>query len=58
MIVSDGQCMIIVEQGEIVEVCAEPREYTYDKSSEPSIFVGDLGESIKKMFKTVGRRLL
>lgn len=36
--VADGQCMIIVEQGKIVEVCAEPGEFTYDTSSEPSIF--------------------
>ena len=54
--VADGQCMIIVEQGKIVEVCAEPGEYTYDKSSEPSIFTGSLGESIKETFKTLWRR--
>ncbi len=54
--VADGQCMIIVEQGKIVEVCAEPGEYTYDKSSEPSIFSGSLGESIKETFKTLWRR--
>ena len=54
--VADGQCMIIVEQGKIVEVCAEPGEFTYDTSSEPSIFAGNLGESIKETFKTVGKR--
>lgn len=54
--VADGQCMIIVEQGKIVEVCAEPGEFTYDTSSEPSIFTGNLGESIKETFKTVGKR--
>ena len=31
--VADGQCMIIVEQGKIVEVCAEPGEFTYDAST-------------------------
>lgn len=36
--VADGQCMIIVEQGKIVEVCAEPGQFTYDSSTEPSIF--------------------
>ena len=54
--VADGQCMIIVEQGKIVEVCAEPGEFTYDSSSEPSIFSGSLGTSILETFKTVGKR--
>ena len=54
--VADGQCMIIVEQGKIVEVCAEPGEFTYDASTEPSIFSGNLGESILATFKTVGKR--
>ena len=54
--VADGQCMIIVEQGEIVEVCAEPGEYTYDTSTEPSIFAGSFGESLKNTFKTIGKR--
>lgn len=54
--VADGQCMIIVEQGKIVEVCAEPGEFTYDNSTEPSVFAGNLGESIKESFKTLGKR--
>lgn len=54
--VADGQCMIIVEQGKVVEVCAEPGEFTYDTSTEPSIFSGDLSDSIKETFKTVGKR--
>lgn len=54
--VADGQCMIIAEQGKVVEVCAEPGEFTYDTSTEPSIFSGNLGESIKETFKTVGKR--
>ena len=54
--VADGQCMIIVEQGKVVEVCAEPGEFTYDTSTEPSIFAGSLGESIKATFKTIGKR--
>ena len=54
--VADGQCMMIVEQGKIVEVCAEPGEFTYDTSTEPSIFAGSLGESIKQTFMTVGKR--
>ncbi len=54
--VADGQCMIIVEQGKIVEVCAEPGQFTYDSSSEPSIFAGNLGESIIESFRTIGKR--
>ena len=54
--VADGQCMIIVEQGKVVEVCAEPGEYTYDTSTEPSIFAGSFGESLKQTFKAVGKR--
>ena len=54
--VADGQCMIIVEQGKIVEVCAEPGEFTYDTSTEPSIFAGSLGQSIINTFKTIGKR--
>ncbi len=55
--VADGQCMIIVEQGKIVEVCAEPGEFTYDTSTEPSVFSGSLGKSVKETFKTIGKRL-
>ena len=54
--VADGQCMLIAEQGKIVEVCAEPGEFVYDSSTEPSIFSGSLGESIGKVFKNIGKR--
>ena len=54
--VADGQCMIIVEQGKIVEVCAEPGQFTYDSSTEPSIFSGSLGQGILDTFKTIGKR--
>ena len=54
--VADGQCMMIVDQGKVVEVCAEPGEFVYDASTEPTIFNGPLGESIKKSFATFGKR--
>ena len=54
--VADGQCMIIVEQGKVVEVCAEPGEYTFDSSTEPSIFSGKFGDSLLNSFKAVGKR--
>ena len=54
--VADGQCAIIVDQGKIAEFCAEPGEYTYDASTEPSLFTGPLGRSVLDSFKTFGRR--
>ena len=54
--VADGQCMIIVDQGKIAELCAEPGEFTYDASTEPSIFSGNLGESIGQVFAQIGKR--
>ena len=54
--VADGQCMIIVEQGKVVEVCADPGEFVYDSSTEPSIFYGNLGENIKNTFANIGKR--
>ncbi len=54
--VSDGQCMIIVEQGKVVDLCAVPGEFVYDTSTEPSIFVGNLGASVSETFKTMGKR--
>jgi membrane protease subunit (stomatin/prohibitin family) len=54
--VADGQCMIIVDQGKVTEICAEPGEFKYDSSTEPSIFSGNLGESIKETFKNIGKR--
>ncbi|MCQ2405739.1 MAG: SPFH domain-containing protein [Oscillospiraceae bacterium] len=54
--VADGQCMIIVEQGKVVEFCAEPGEFKWDASTEPSLFSGKLGTSIIETFKTMGKR--
>ena len=54
--VADGQCMIIVEQGKVVEFCAEPGQFTYDSSTEPSLFTGPLSKSIVETFKTIGKR--
>lgn len=48
--------MLIVEQGKVVEVCAEPGEFVWDSSTEPSIFYGSLGENIKKSFAQIGKR--
>lgn len=54
--VADGQCMIIVEQGQVVEICAEPGEYRYDNSIAPSLFAGDLSKSISNTIEEIGKR--
>jgi membrane protease subunit (stomatin/prohibitin family) len=55
--INEGQCMMIIEQGKVVEVSAEPGEFVYDTSTEPSIFAGeDLASSIKDTFKNIGKR--
>ncbi|WP_369282901.1 SPFH domain-containing protein [Oscillibacter sp. GMB15532] len=54
--VADGQCMMIVDQGKVAEVCADPGEFIYDASTEPTIFSGDLEESIRRTFESIGRR--
>ncbi|MEE3487771.1 MAG: SPFH domain-containing protein [Bulleidia sp.] len=54
--VADGQCMVIVEQGQVVDICAQPGEFRYDSKTEPSLFTGSLGEGIKNVFATIGKR--
>ena len=54
--VADGQCMIIVDQGKVAEICAEPGEFVYDASTEPTIMAGDLGNSIGEVFRNIGKR--
>ncbi len=54
--VNEGQCMIIVDQGKVAEFCAEPGEFLYDNSTEPSLFYGGLGKGILDTFKNIGKR--
>ena len=54
--VADGQCMIIVDQGKVTEFCAEPGEFKYDASTEPSLFYGKLGKNVLDTFKNIGKR--
>ena len=49
--VADGQCMIIVNDGKVAEICAEPGEYTFNSGESPTVFSGSLGESAGAVFK-------
>lgn len=57
IVVADGQCMIIVEQGVIIEICAEPGQYTYDSNLEPSVFYGGFGAGLKNTVKEMWNRI-
>ena len=55
--INDGQCMVIVENGKVVEICSEPGEFVYDKSTEPSLFADGLNvQSVKNVFAQIGKR--
>ena len=57
IVVADGQCMIIVDQGKVVEFAAEPGAYKFDNKTESSIFSGSFGDRVIGLFKTMGRRI-
>jgi len=55
--VADGQCMIVVEQGKVLDVCSEPGEFVFDSGGEPSLFTGgDLGANFVGSLKSVWER--
>ena len=54
--VNEGQCMMIVEQGAIVEFSAQAGEFVWDASTEPSIFYGKLGDNLKSSWEVLKRR--
>lgn len=54
--INEGQCMIIVDQGKVVEFSAEAGEFLYDTSSEPSLLCGNLGDNIGRTFSQIGKR--
>ncbi|MDR1806651.1 MAG: SPFH domain-containing protein [Propionibacteriaceae bacterium] len=57
VVVNQGQCAIIVQQGLVIEVCAEPGDFTWDTSAEPSIFYGDFGANLRATFERLAQRL-
>ena len=54
--VNEGQCMMIVDQGQIVEFAAEAGEFTWDSSTEGTIFYGGLGNGLKSSWNNLKRR--
>ena len=54
--VNEGQCMMIVDQGKIVEFSAEAGEFTWDASTEPTMFGGDLFDGLKDSWNTLKKR--
>ena len=54
--VGEGQCALLVDNGKVCEVCADAGQFVWDSASEPSIFYGNLGDSIMETFKSIGNR--
>lgn len=50
-----NQCMIIVENGKVVEACMEPGRFLYDTSLAPSFFAGDgkFSDKVKGVAKEI-----
>ena len=57
IIVPQGMAMMIIDNGQIVEFTDTPGDYSWDSSTEPSIFAGNLGKSIVDSIKTIGKRI-
>lgn len=55
--IADGQCAVVVEQGQIIDICAEPGEYRFDSSTQPSIFNGSLSEGVRNTIAEIGKRI-
>ena len=51
VVVADGQCAIIVEDGRIVEICAEPGGYTYNNTVAPTVFENGFFKGLAASFK-------
>ncbi len=55
--VAEGQCALIVSDGKVAEVCSEPGRYEYKSGESPSVFCGDLGDTIMNTLKDIGSRI-
>ena len=57
IIVPQGMAMMIIDDGKVVEFSADPGDFIWDTSTEPSIFTGKLGKSLLDTIKTIGQRI-
>ena len=57
IVVPEGMAMMIVDNGAIADFSAEPGIYTYEQSTEPTVFDGGFFKGIKDTIKTIGRRI-
>lgn len=57
IVVPEGMAAAIIDNGKVVEFTAEAGTFTWDTSSEPSIFTGGLGKGIIDTIKTIGSRI-
>lgn len=51
IIVAQGQCAVIFDNGRIIDATADEGIYTFDTSSTPSFFQGQFGEVFKEMWQ-------
>ncbi len=55
--VADGQSMIIVEQGKVIDFSAEPGMFIFDSGGEPTLFYGDkFSENVKASLSSAWER--
>ena len=57
IVVNAGQCAVLVDNGKITDLAAEPGEYRFESKEESSIFYGNLGENLLNSFQELGRRI-
>ena len=57
IVVPQGYAMMIIDNGAIKEFSAEPGEFIWDTSSEPSVFEGGFFKGIAESIKRIGNRI-
>ncbi|HFI0113797.1 TPA: SPFH domain-containing protein [Streptococcus suis] len=55
--VNHGQCALIIEDGEIIDIVSEPGQFIWDSSTSPCIFTGNLKDSVRESFREVYKRV-